>query len=110
MEKYEIDNEDKPEIFPIIDIISYNKGEMFFEEVEKEIQNARKEHKQIQYYSDNLIIYSLEDDINLGHTITIFEIVHRNRKDNKVECSYLANKKLHGQYLLNLINKAELEK
>ena len=110
MEKYEIDNGDKPEIFPIIDIISYNKGEMFFEEVEKEIQNARKEHKQIQYYSDNLIIYSLEDDINLGHTITIFEIVHRNRKDNKVECSYLANKKLHGAYLLNLINKAENEK
>ena len=110
MEKYEIDNGDKPEIFPIIDIISDNRGEMFFDEVEKEIQNARKEHKQIQYYSDNLIIYSLEDDINLGHTITIFEIVHRNRKDNKVECSYLANKKLHGQYLLNLINKAEIEK
>jgi len=83
---------------------------MFFDEVEKEIQNARKEHKHIQYYSDNLIIYSLEDDIKLGQTITIFEVFYRNRKDNKVECSYLANKKLHGQYLLNLINKAEIEK
>ena len=53
MEKYKINNGDKTENFPIIDIILDNRGEMFFDEVEKEIQNARKEHKQIQYYSDN---------------------------------------------------------
>ena len=105
-----MDNTEQTEFLPRIDIVTSSRGEMFFEEVEKEIEKARKEHKKIQYYSDKLIIYSREDDTNLGHTITIFEKVYRKRKDNNVECVYLANKKLHKQYLLNLINKAETEK
>ena len=107
MEEYRIDKIDENNPFlPEIDIITSNSGEIFFDEVEKEIRKARKNHKKVQYYSKNIIIYSLEDEINIGHSITIFETLYR--KNNRVECSYLANKKLHGTYLLDLINKAEL--
>ncbi len=79
----------------------------FAKELEQEITKARAHHKRIEYYSDNLTIYSYKKDLNMGQDILIFETVYKN--ENKVELSFIANKNMYGSHLLYLINRAELK-
>ena len=78
----------------------------FAKELEQEITKARAHHKRIEYYSDNLTVYSYKKDLNMGQDILIFETVYKN--ENKVELSFIANKTMYGSHLLYLINRAEL--
>lgn len=78
----------------------------FAKELEQEITKARAHHKKIEYYSDNLTVYSYKKDLNMGQDILIFETVYKN--ENKVELSFIANKTMYGSHLLYLINRAEL--
>ncbi|MFX1259202.1 MAG: hypothetical protein ACFFAN_15215 [Promethearchaeota archaeon] len=78
----------------------------FAKELEQEISKARAHHKRIEYYSDNLTVYSYKKDLNMGQDILIFETVYKN--ENKVELSFIANKTMYGSHLLYLINRAEL--
>ncbi|MFW9947099.1 MAG: hypothetical protein ACFFDX_09755 [Candidatus Odinarchaeota archaeon] len=78
----------------------------FAKELELEINKARAHHKRIEYYSDNLTVYSFKKDLNLGQDILIFETVYKN--ENKVELSFIANRNMYGSHLLYLINRAEL--
>ncbi len=81
----------------------------FAKELEQEINKARAHHKRIEYYSDNLTVYSYKKDLNMGQDILIFETVYKNRNENKVELSFIANKNMYGSHLLYLINRAELK-
>ncbi|MFX0026972.1 MAG: hypothetical protein ACFE8M_11230 [Candidatus Hermodarchaeota archaeon] len=78
----------------------------FAKELEQEISKARAHHKRIEYYSDNLTVYSYKKDLNMGQDILIFETVYKN--ENKVELSFIANRSMYGSHLLYLINRAEL--
>lgn len=109
MEKCEI--EDIEDLLTIgeLNLILEDNCTAFAKELETEINKARVYHKRIEYYSDNLIIYSYKKDLNLGQDVLIFETIYKKRNGNKAELSYLANRNMHGSHLLYLINKAELK-
>lgn len=92
-----------------INLILEDNCTIFAKELKKQINKARTQHKKIEYYSDNITIYSYKKDLNLGQDVVIFETVYKNRNENKVELSFIANRNMYGSHLLYLINRAELK-
>lgn len=106
MVKSNIEDFEELDTFGEFNLILEDNCTNFAKELEQEISKARAHHKRIEYYSDNLTVYSYKKDLNMGQDILIFETVYKN--ENKVELSFIANKTMYGSHLLYLINRAEL--
>lgn len=109
MEKYDIEDLEESDIIGELNIIIKDKCTSFSKELENVIEKARTHQKRVEYYSDNVIVYSYKKNLNLGQEVLIFETIYRNNHENKVELSYIANKSMYGSHLLYLINRAEIK-
>jgi len=109
MENCDIDDLEDLDIIGEFNLILENHCTLFAKELEREIIKASTNHKRIEYYSDNVIVYSYKKDLNVGQEILIFETIFKKSNENKVELSYIANKSMYGSHLLYLINRAELK-
>ncbi|MFW9772346.1 MAG: hypothetical protein ACFFBY_13155 [Promethearchaeota archaeon] len=107
MEKYDIEDVEESDIIGELNIIVKDNCTSFSKELEHVIETARTHQKRVEYYSDNVIVYSYKKNLNLGQEILIFETIYRN--ENRVELSYIANKSMYGSHLLYLINRAEIK-
>jgi len=108
VEEYKVNEFKNTNCIEEINIVFEEKIETFAKEVKAEISRARNQHRRIEYFSDNIIIHSYSRNINLGQDVLIFEMVYRNKKENNVEYSYIANKTIYGSHLLSLINRGEM--
>ncbi|MFX1497749.1 MAG: hypothetical protein ACFFBH_09500 [Promethearchaeota archaeon] len=108
LEDINIENLEDLDIIGELNIVVRDSSSSFSKELEDLIEKARTRQKRVEYYSDNVIIYSYKKELNLGQTILIFETIYRNTNENNVEFSYIANKSMYGSHLIYLINRAEL--
>lgn len=107
LEDLNIEDLEDLDIIGELNIVVSDNCSSFSKELEDTIEKARNRQKRVEYYSDNVIVYSYKRDLNLGQTILIFETIYRNINENNIEFSYIANKSMYGSHLMYLINRAE---
>jgi hypothetical protein len=107
MEESKLDNLDAFGCIGEIDVFYKERGIDFVKELSSEFISAREQKKRIEYFSENIIIFTSKYDADLGEDLLIIEVVYRKLKENNVEFYYIPNRTLYSSYLLYLINKGE---
>ena len=91
----ELEGFEDPEVF--------DEGKDFLDRVKKIVESGKECGKNVVYYTDDLLILSIEDGMH-----TVYEVYD---KDNSFvsRLVYIGDTKIKGSYLLNLINKQEMK-
>ena len=81
----------------------FDEGKDFLDKVKKIVESGKRCGKNVVYYTDDLLILSIEDGIH-----TVYEVYD---KDNSFvsKLVYIGDAKVKASYLLNLINKQEMK-
>jgi len=89
------------------EVLIYDEGKNFLEEVKEIIVEQVKLNKIVEYKSDSILILSIKDPLHGVFEVYNLEEDERGRVNLSPKLVYIGDKKLRISYLLNLINKEE---
>ena len=89
------------------EVLIYDEGKLFLEEVKELINEVLKSNKKVEYKTDKLLILSINDSLHGVFEVYNLEKNEYGKLDISPKLVYIGDKKLRISYLLNLINKEE---
>ena len=81
----------------------FDEGKDFLDKVKEIVERSKQCGKNVVYYTDDLLILSIEDGIH-----TVYEVYDKSNSFVS-KLVYIGDAKIKASYLLNLINKQEMK-